>query len=166
MVTVTEESRCPKWLRQLLIETKFLPVDIWDFLIYNYIKSFDMPSIEVSKELKGEMWYPLSCIEEGWKSDNVDCAKLGFGELKELLNVDNFSHFYFWRPGERDEECWTFLVRHSNGLYVHFNAGFCYTGFEWGGFGWVAYAKDIKKLWDYGMTNSDRDLILCAVEVQ
>jgi len=162
MVTLTEDSRCPKLLRQQLRNKKILPEKIWDIVI-DYIRSFDVPTLEVSEELKDDMMYPINCIEEEWDADNVDCAKLRFGELQKMLNIDNFSDFYFWRPGDFDEDDWKFLVRHSNGLYIHFDAGCAYSGFDVAGWGRVAYAKDVQKLWDYGMTSSDRDEILRAV---
>lgn len=82
----------------------------------------------------------------------------------QLLDYEQFDVAYFARVGENDGEHWTFLVRHTNGYYVYFDASCDYTGFDCQGGGSIVYSRDSQQMWALGLTQEMRLELLVGSE--
>lgn len=79
---------------------------------------------------------------------------------KDMLDHSKFEKVYYYREGENDGENWTFLVKHTNGYYIFFDAGCDYTGFDCQGGGSITYSLEGQKMWELGLTDEYRNIIL------
>lgn len=103
--------------------------------------------------------YPIDSFisDDGrWTYESVISEEETEFSEKDMLDHSKFEKVYYYQEGENDGESWTFLVRHTNGYYIFFDASCDYTGFDCQGGGSITYSLDGQKMWELGLTDEFR----------
>lgn len=116
----------------------------------------------ISEPNKALLEYPFSFIGEDYRTQDF-CKGL---PDEEPLNCgdfpNNITEYYWIHEGENDEEPWMCLCKLSNeqgsegDRYVFYSASCDYTGFDCQGGMEMVISKDINKLFNSGMCETDR----------
>lgn len=112
--------------------------------------------------------YPLSCIDRGddecyggYSTDDFCEGLLGDDEGRSCGNFpDNIAEYYWIHEGHNDEEPWHCLCKLDNGYYAFYSAWCDYTGFDCQGGMKLIISKNSDKLFNEGLTQSQRDKCL------
>lgn len=112
----------------------------------------------------GDFNYPYQSWIDGdgdWKVRPVieDEKDVNFND--NIFDI-NAAEVYWFQVGENDEDAWMLLCKCGE-YWIYFEANCDYIGFDCQGGGIIEYSTDFERMWNMGLDNTVRRMILESI---
>jgi hypothetical protein len=105
--------------------------------------------------------YPFSYLDDyGVQEETFVKGLLGEENCDAGKFPNNIDAYYWIYKGCNDEQPWYCLCKLDNGNYAFYKAWCDYTGFDCQGGMYLIVSRDLKRLFEEGLTDSERKLCI------